>query len=51
MLTFDSYSGVNFNTNRYYVLNTDQYVQYAQEIEDTPERISEFQIMYVLVKI
>jgi len=42
-LTFDSYSGVNFISNRYDVLNTDQYIQYAQEIGPTPPRIADDQ--------
>ncbi|TDN95100.1 TonB-linked SusC/RagA family outer membrane protein [Salegentibacter sp. 24] len=42
-LNFDSYSGVNFVSNRYDVLNADQYIQYAQEIGPTPPRLSEDQ--------
>ncbi|MDT0691158.1 TonB-dependent receptor [Salegentibacter sp. F188] len=40
-LSLDSYSGVQFNSNRYDVLDRDQYIQYAREItETTPERIT-----------
>ncbi|MDT0687687.1 SusC/RagA family TonB-linked outer membrane protein [Autumnicola psychrophila] len=40
-LSFDSYSGVQFNSNRYDVLNTEQYIQYAREISDpVPARIT-----------
>lgn len=39
-LSFDSYTGVNFISERYDVLNTAQYKQYASEIGPTPDRIS-----------
>jgi TonB-linked SusC/RagA family outer membrane protein len=40
-LTFDSYTGVNFVSNRYDLMNTDQYAQYASEIGATPPRLSD----------
>src|SRR5690606_24745261 len=36
-LSLDAYSGVQFNSNRYDLLNRDQYIQYAREV--TPEGI------------
>ena len=39
-LSFDSYSGVNFISDRYDVLNVEQYNRYASEIGPTPDRIS-----------
>lgn len=39
-LSFDSYTGVNFVDQRYDLLNTQQYTQYASEIGPTPDRIS-----------
>lgn len=35
-LSFDSYTGVNFVTNRYDLLNTQQYTQYANDIASPP---------------
>ncbi|WP_417885748.1 SusC/RagA family TonB-linked outer membrane protein [Zunongwangia sp.] len=40
-LSFDAYSGVNFVTSRYDVLNTQQYIQYLGEIGATPARVSD----------
>ncbi|GHA25691.1 SusC/RagA family TonB-linked outer membrane protein [Salinimicrobium marinum] len=41
-LSLDAYSGVNFNSNRYDVLNREQYIQYAREIADPiPPRITD----------
>ncbi|MDT0649398.1 SusC/RagA family TonB-linked outer membrane protein [Autumnicola edwardsiae] len=44
-LSFDSYSGVQFNSNRYDVLNTEQYIQYAREfgeiVPPVPGRITD----------
>lgn len=41
-LSLDSYTGVQFNSNRFDLLNRDQYIQYAREItETTPERITD----------
>jgi TonB-dependent starch-binding outer membrane protein SusC len=41
-LSLDTYSGVQFNSNRYDLLNRDQYIQYAREISETPpERITD----------
>lgn len=41
-LNFDAYTGVQFNSNRYDLLNTDQYIQYAREISETiPPRITD----------
>lgn len=39
-LSFDSYTGVNFITERYDLLNAEQYKRYASEIGPTPDRIS-----------
>ncbi|UJH90642.1 SusC/RagA family TonB-linked outer membrane protein [Antarcticibacterium sp. 1MA-6-2] len=40
-LSLDLYSGVNFNSNRFDLLNREQYIQYAREITDTdPERLT-----------
>ena len=41
VLTFDTYTGVQFSNERYDVLNTQQYIQYASQIGDTPARISD----------
>ena len=40
-LSFDAYSGVNFVTSRYDLLNTQQYIQYLGEIGATPPRVSD----------
>ena len=40
-LNFDAYSGVNFVSSRYNVLNTQQYIQYLDEIDATPTRVSD----------
>ena len=41
-LSIDAYSGVNFNSNRYDLLNREQYIQYATEISDpVPPRITD----------
>ena len=42
-LSLNAYSGVSFVSNRYDVLNAEQYIQYAQEIGPTPPRIAESQ--------
>ena len=42
-LSFNAYSGVSFISNSYDVLDTQQYLQYAQEIGPTPPRIGESQ--------
>src|SRR5690606_17754242 len=39
-LSFDSYTGVNFISDRYDLLNAEQYKQYASEIGPTPDRIT-----------
>lgn len=39
-LNLDVYGGAQYISQRYDVLNTEQYVQFASEIGDTPERIS-----------
>jgi len=40
-LSLDAYTGVQFNSNRYDLLNREQYIQYAREVtEVTPERIT-----------
>ena len=40
-LTLDSYTGVQYNPERYDVLNTAEYIQYARDIVDPdPERIT-----------
>ncbi|MDT0645660.1 TonB-dependent receptor [Zunongwangia sp. F260] len=41
-LNFDSYSGVQFNSNRYDLLSTEEYIQYAREISDpVPGRLTD----------
>lgn len=40
-ITFDSYTGVNFVTNRYDVLDTSQYAQFAGEIGNLPPRLAD----------
>lgn len=41
-LSLDAYSGVQFLSNRYDLLNTEQYIQYAREISDPiPPRITD----------
>ncbi|MDN3594444.1 SusC/RagA family TonB-linked outer membrane protein [Zunongwangia endophytica] len=42
-LNFDAYSGVNFITPRYDLLNTQQYIQYLGELDATPTRVSDSQ--------
>mgnify|MGYP003136331292 FL=1 len=40
-LSLDTYTGVQFNSNRYDLLNREQYIQYAREVTDTdPERLT-----------
>ncbi|PRX45696.1 SusC/RagA family TonB-linked outer membrane protein [Salegentibacter salegens] len=40
-LSLDTYTGVQFNNNRYDLLNREQYIQYAREVTDTdPERLT-----------
>ncbi len=41
-LSLDAYTGVQFNSNRYDLLNRDQYIQFAREITDpAPARITD----------
>ncbi len=40
-LTFDAYTGVNFFNNRYNVLNSQQYRQFASEIGELPPRLTD----------
>lgn len=43
-LSFDAYSGVQFNSNRYDLLNSEQYIQYARDVVDPdPERLTNAQ--------